>query len=80
VTKPTVVLEGGDPIDRDATYAVAMTDYMYTDPTRSALAVDPIPYETGLNYRDPAISWAERQDPEAPIEEAILEAFSRSIR
>ena len=52
-----------------------MTDYMYTSPTWAALAVDPSPFATGVNYRDPAISWAESLVGDDPIEGPIVEQF-----
>ena len=67
-------LQGGKPLDPEATYSVATIDYLYYGGSSfQFLKQDPTPRETGLDWRSPLIDWMKRQKttPRAPLERRI---------
>ncbi len=67
-------LEGGKPIDLEATYSVATIDYLYYGGSSfQFLKQDPTPKETGLDWRAPLVDWMRRHKttPRAPLERRI---------
>jgi len=51
-----VSLADGTAIDPAATYRVLVNDFMYASGYHFA-AQDPAPVDTGVNYRDPVVTW-----------------------
>jgi 2',3'-cyclic-nucleotide 2'-phosphodiesterase (5'-nucleotidase family) len=67
-------LEGGRPLDPEATYTVATIDYLYYGGSSFAfLKQDPTPKETGFDWRAPLIAWMRQQKttPQSPLERKI---------
>ena len=67
-------LEGGKPLDPEATYSVATIDFLYYGGSSfQFLKQDPTPKETGLDWRAPLIAWMRQQKttPKTPLERRI---------
>ena len=69
-----ILKESGQPIDREATYKLLTTDFMYAGGDDYRIAeFDPEAYNTAINWRQPVIDWmmAQQSTPEDPLDPAI---------
>lgn len=69
-----VVGENGKPLDASRVYTVLVNDFMYEGGAGYGFkALDPDPWNTMLNYREPVMEWIEAQasDEDDPLEELL---------
>lgn len=81
-TSAEVVFFDGRELDDDATYTALVNDYMYTGHAGfSFMDVDPDPYDTSLNYRDPVVEHTRRlrTTAEQPLETLVDPARRDSV-
>jgi 2',3'-cyclic-nucleotide 2'-phosphodiesterase (5'-nucleotidase family) len=56
------VLSNGKTVNRDSTYKVLTTDYLYSLTSNNFAKYDSTPYNTSVNFRDPVIQWIEGKE------------------
>jgi len=69
----SVTLQGGAPLDLQATYRVLVNDYMYETGPYPLKAQDPTPIDLGVNFREPVVDWTRQLNtsPSDPLEAHI---------